>query len=607
MIFTATIKKEKLFYKAVQKGACYAEKAYDIGIAPIPCIPYMLAYFDNKNEIPVDLVIYKSASHNPASQDGIKVFVRRSSGAYYKASVELELVITALLYKEAISEVQMRKKGELRNISSLAHTVFSRTALDNIPKIHNVAYIVSDLAHGAFSWKEYQNTIAQVIKNTGIETFKLVGNKPNGKNINNNEGEDRVGASHFENIFSIDEEDIRKGEKFYGFPALTQLVNYAKTHKQEDEKTFWAIFTDGDGDRSYSVLYNPFKKCFYVIDGDKSFFYQIVKYIANKKVKNGDTLAFTVESNITFMNAVITYLKKFFEVNFILGDGASQEDKVNIKLTPVGDKYILENQCVGAESTGHLIKPYTVLSSDNKTLHRVYAGNGVLSSLETVSAIDQILTGENQSFELPETFSDKLVHLASPYQEPCNSIVYIYFISKSLWYRGSKLWESIDQHITQACLPHILKEVEFSEEPDTLYYLCSDKNERFIFSILARPSGTENKFGIKFFGSKETQAFFTTISDQLFVEIAPLIKEKDLQVVKDEQKILEFVENNKKVTVEELKTILETETSTDKAYLMTIVDAISDKCQALANYDGNTLRANERTQKYLKRLSNIAH
>jgi hypothetical protein len=197
-------------------------------------------------------------------------------------------------------------------------------------------------------------------------------------------------------------------------------------------------------------------------------------------------------------------------------------------------------------------------------------------------------------------------NILTPYEMPFNTILYIYFVQKTLWYNGSALWNKIASKIEQNCKEYKLEKIHFSQEPDTLYYIAKNEQNRLAFSVLARPSGTENKFGIKFYGSKSTQNFFQTISEILFSEIAPQLKDYSLQICKDEQRILTILsQSNIAVSLDTLKQqlFIGTPTASQNAYFMTIIEAISEKAQKLAYYDGTQLKILPRGQNFIKKLS----
>ncbi len=600
-IYSDNPQRQHIFYKAVIDGALTTGKRiYDLGVVPIPAIAYMLAHWDCPGSpAHVPLAIYKTASHNPAAQDGIKLFMQDTQAPtrrYVKATWELETVIAALMVQEALStESWYGPTGQHYKAQPIAAEVLRRviTNPSQMPNLSNVLFMAMDLANGAFAWPHYQEILLYILQYNQIKNTVVVGKKPDGKNINHNQGQDRVGAAHLENIHHITREEIQPGGKFFGFPAINSLFEFGANHQEElrSGKTAWAIFTDGDGDRSYAALYNPYKDDLHLIDGDESFFYQIHHLLEQGKLRPGSMIAFTVESSVPFINALLELLQKYHPVQLIYTGEVSAIDKINVKLCPVGDKHILRSQCMGTESSGHLVKPYEVMASDGQITRMVFTGNGPMSALHTIAAVDAQMA---MQMHLP--FQERLQQILIPYAEPYNNILYIYFIQKKLWYYNSPLWQSVYQQIARASQPYDLSVVIFPEEEDTLY-LISQSSTKWQFSILARPSGTENKFGIKFFGTADQKELFDRMSQELYIQIAPLMKDYSLRICRDERKLLEILNARKHeaVLIQELEQqIVQQNTASERAYFMSLVEALSDKCQKLAEYDGLHLKIKER-------------
>ena len=164
----------------------------------------------------------------------------------------------------------------------------------------------------------------KIFKILGIK-YKIIANKPNGTNINDN-----CGSTHIENI-----------KKFVIENKLNLGISY-----------------DGDGDRCLAVDENGEE-----IDGDiiLSIF---AKYLKEKGKLNKDTIVATVMSNLG--------LKKF-----------AKENNFTFKETKVGDRYVLEEMLkngynLGGEQSGHII-----LLDYNPT------GDGILTSIMLIKIMQE--------------------------------------------------------------------------------------------------------------------------------------------------------------------------------------------------------------------------
>lgn len=153
-----------------------------------------------------------------------------------------------------------------------------------------------DVANGA-TYKVAE----QVFKKLGIK-YKIINNKPDGININDN-----CGSTHIEGL-----------KKFVLENNLSLGIAY-----------------DGDGDRCLAVDEKG-----NVIDGD-ILLAIFSNYMREKGILNKDTLVATIMSNLG--------LNKFAE-----------ENNLNLKQTKVGDRYVLEEMLknrynLGGEQSGHII------------------------------------------------------------------------------------------------------------------------------------------------------------------------------------------------------------------------------------------------------------
>ena len=164
--------------RAIAKGL--SESGVDVirvGILPTPAVSFLVT------ELGCDLGVMISASHNPASDNGIKFFAR--DGRKLADSVEAQI------------EVQLGKpwrpngvKGEIRSEESLKEK-YMEYLLGTIETSFAGLKVVVDCANGAAS------TVApHVLTGAGAEVISI-SDKPNGKNINEN-----CGSTHLENLIS---------------------------------------------------------------------------------------------------------------------------------------------------------------------------------------------------------------------------------------------------------------------------------------------------------------------------------------------------------------------------------------------------------------------
>ena len=148
---------------------------YQVGVLPTPAVSYLVT------EMGADLGVMISASHNPASDNGIKFFAR--DGRKLADSVEAQ--IEAQLAKAWQPNTE---PGQIINDASAREKYISHL-LKTISSNFSGLKIVVDCANGAASF-----VAPEVLRRAGAEVISIF-DQPNGKNINEN-----CGSTHLENL-----------------------------------------------------------------------------------------------------------------------------------------------------------------------------------------------------------------------------------------------------------------------------------------------------------------------------------------------------------------------------------------------------------------------
>jgi len=148
-----------------------------VGVLPTPAVSFLVT------ELRADLGVMISASHNPATDNGIKFFAR--DGKKLADSVEAQV------------EAQLGKawqpngnRGEIR-FDEGARESYMRYLLGTIHTDFKGLKIVVDCANGAASF-----VAPEVLRRAGAEVI-ATSDKPSGKNINEN-----CGSTHLENLIA---------------------------------------------------------------------------------------------------------------------------------------------------------------------------------------------------------------------------------------------------------------------------------------------------------------------------------------------------------------------------------------------------------------------
>jgi len=256
-----------------------------LDVFPTPGLSYLLQNGDYAFGVMI------SASHNPYEDNGIKIFDSKGM----KLSDEEELEIEDLLAKE-------RTIGVARTFGKFSMNEEKHKYINFIYKLMTKELkeqefkIVIDCANGAMT-----PVIKELVKRVKWD-IKLVGVKPDGKNIN----------------------------KCCGSTHLEMLIDTVVS-----ENTFCGVAFDGDGDRVIFV-----DKAGHVLDGDYILYYLAMTLKEEGKLKN-NTVVGTVMSNMALEKKLKRHGIKFVR-------------------TDVGDRYVLKsmlenNYNLGGEQSGHII------------------------------------------------------------------------------------------------------------------------------------------------------------------------------------------------------------------------------------------------------------
>ena len=150
---------------------------YRVGILPTPAISFLV------KDRGADLGVMISASHNPASDNGIKFFDRTGS----KLADQIEAKIEGVLGKTVVSN-----NGAGRVIEDFeAKESYIKNLLKSLDGNLSGIKVVIDCANGAASF-----VAPDVLKRAGAEVVAISAS-PNGLNINDN-----CGSTHLENLIT---------------------------------------------------------------------------------------------------------------------------------------------------------------------------------------------------------------------------------------------------------------------------------------------------------------------------------------------------------------------------------------------------------------------
>ena len=309
-----------------------------LGVIPTPGVAFLTA------ELGADIGVMLSASHNPAPDNGIKLFARGGFKLPDAAEDEIEARMASPGTAGLAGGVPAGGFGRVRDARGeheryLAHLLSSQPGTGDLGAVHGARAagggagqvihaahattqlaglrVVVDCAHGAAS------ALAPVLLRRAGADVIAVGAEPDGENINAD-----CGSTHLETLSAA---------------VLKHGADAGIAH-------------DGDADRCLAVDAEG-----EVVDGD-----QILAILALElKVRGllaGDTVVTTVMSNLGFRKAMA-------------------QAGITMVETAVGDRYVLEAMragdfVLGGEQSGHVIM-----------LDHATTGDGMLTALHLLAAV----------------------------------------------------------------------------------------------------------------------------------------------------------------------------------------------------------------------------
>jgi phosphoglucosamine mutase len=290
-----------------------------LGVIPTPAVAFLTA------DLSADLGVMLSASHNPAKDNGIKLFARGGFKLPDAAEDEIEARLgqpgraAAGPPGEGFGRVNDDGDSRERYLTHLLASLPAHGPPGAARPVQPLAglRVVVDCAHGAAS-----EVAPSLLRRAGAGVI-AIGAEPDGENIN-----DGCGSTHLD--------------------ALRAAV--------VEQRADAGIAHDGDADRCLAVDAGG-----QVIDGDQIMAVLALGLKASGRLA-GDTVVATVMSNLGFRLAM-------------------KDAGVAVVETAVGDRYVLEamragNYVLGGEQSGHIIM-----------LEHATTGDGLLTALHLLAAV----------------------------------------------------------------------------------------------------------------------------------------------------------------------------------------------------------------------------
>lgn len=501
-----------LFLEAVIAGANQAGFGTDFGgVVPTPVAPFMAEMLE------YPMAISLTASHNPASQNGIKVFWRGRK--LYPEGRGGEYHLTAHIF--SLADVPYEPPAALaenRDRTEETREKFTSYILENLPLPYVPEHtdrlpplLLYDGANGACS-----PVITGVLSRLGIEAESFYCEI----------GRDMInvgcGVGEYEGSQSLAfAVAASSGNRF-----LTALVDTAR--RFGEDRFIAGMANDGDGDRVMLLLPDTSRGEIVVLDGDDICALLIEQYADAERLSE---IRMTVESDLG--------LQLFVDAR----------PGLHSVVTAVGDRWLVqdvapETPILGCEASGHIIFP-TPITTVNGNRRIILVGNGILSGLK---ALRRLYTHAHRPFPRQGAFSLNL-----------------FFVDRSRLSRGSEVWHPIRAGVEQAIRTIFPGEYSahnraIETEPDLILYEISQTNQGVIGRFFLRKSGTEEKVSLYARYMEHAAEHFNRLGETVMQQIRPLLIDDEAPETQAARRVLRLLAaRSDGIPLDELTTMVSAE------------------------------------------------
>ncbi len=425
--------------------------------------------------------IVLTASHNTFDQNGIKIFLGPRA---LKPLPGEDEELSALLWDTSWEEVaDTPESGTCTDSSSEARAFYAdyvRELANGWLRPGDLAEwdLVLDPARGA--WSGLASEVVEEFAPKSLSEVNRVGEGPV------NEGGGVIALEGRRSVAGGERDVI---EAHAGLKRLFE-AGRPRTEALREGKGFavCGVF-DADGDRAYTLVYDPFEDAALVLGGDEALVLQARFLNEEEELPENGVAVLTIESDAGAAAAL-------------------SELGLRVGFAPVGDKWLLhlasrlegEFTC-GGEESGHMIVPGRLTDAYGKS-SLLPVGDGMKGFLNTCAAIRR-LTSEmapRAAYEM----------LAAPFSRGFKKSLYAYHVDRRRFSPGSETWEVLSRTLHDAAAAVLPGDVALRwaplEDDPSVMYLALDLDGRPEGAIYIRNSGTERRTGVVLRGPGKWEA-----------------------------------------------------------------------------------------------------
>ena len=284
-----------------------------------------------------------------------------------------------------------------------------------------------------------------------------------------------------------------------------------------------ACVLDADGDRGYTLVYNPFRDALHVLDGDDALVLQARFLKREDELPEDGVAAITIESDSGAAAAL-------------------NETGLQVVFTPVGDKWILNEArrfgdrfALGGEESGHTVAPGLLVNALGEG-QRIAVGDGLKSFLNTSAALRSLFEEAN-----PE---EAYAAIAAPFPRGFKRSYYAYHVERNRFAPGTEAWEAMAAKL-MAVAESVFSGVAtprfapLEEDPGVMYLALEDETGGPLGAVYVRNSGTESRTGVVLRGPVEWEEKLSAVGEEVLREILRRMKDDDSPGARAEAYLLE--------------------------------------------------------------------
>lgn len=518
---------------------------YALGVAPTPLAPLYQRAVDASAGFMI------TASHNPSTYNGVKIFTRSGLKLLPGDDVALSRKVLETSWEREVAPRPMSgrlidARKEAVHLFKAVHLLPENSRIEDGSLVADHTLVV-DTANGALS-----DFAAEILREAGFGKVVPVNDeKENPINI-------RSGVADIEGMTGITSDMTEPGGRFAGYAAIETLFAEGRAVRDEarmGERIVSAAVFDGDGDRFYRIEYDPFTDTLRVLSGDEA---SLLQGRALRVDGSDQLFVNTVESDLmaqkaaeglgyrteltavgdkwVLLTALMSQLEESLDQHTVdalraeVGSELPSSDRIERILDEAGFDQSTAPPgrfTVGAEETGHAITP---LATDFGLL---FAGNGLKSCLNTYAATATLDLGSPE-----ETFKA----VTMPFSPGFKKTLYAYYVAKERWTRESATWRRLRDaaiaSIAEAIPEATVEEMVRSEESDMLY-LKLLVDDRHVGSMFIRNSGTEDKTGLNLRATPPFATRMDNAGESVIRELLDAMKDRMKETALAERSLLE--------------------------------------------------------------------